>query len=148
MVEIDTPFSITDEDGAFVFRRCGDINVTIDDRILLKTRDGIERGSADGDARDNEVLLEKKCWRRLDWMGETTAGVLMFVPILMSTECSADDATLVTAASDTEESAATRCSTIVVVVASQGRGCDGEVPRVVLASDAPDCNNAVVVVMF
>ena len=74
-----------------------------------KTRDGIECGSADGDARDNEVLLEKKCWRRLDWMGETTAGVLMFVPILMSTECSADDAMLATAASDTEDSAAMRC---------------------------------------
>ncbi len=53
-----------------------------------------------------------------------------------------------TAALDTEERAATRCSTIVVVVASQGRGCDGEVPRVVSASDAPDCNYAVVIVMF
>ena len=55
---------------------------------------------------------------------------------------------LATAALEMEARAATRCSTIVVVVASQGRGCDGEVPRVVLASDAPDCNNAVVVVMF
>jgi hypothetical protein len=60
MVGIDVPFSIADEDGAFAFRRWGDINVTIDDRIVLKTRDGIERGSADGDATDDEVLLEKK----------------------------------------------------------------------------------------
>ncbi len=71
----------------------------------------------------------------------------MAFPILMSTECSADASTS-TAASETDESAAMRCSTIVVVVASQGRGCDGEVPRVVVASDAPDCNYAVVVVML
>ncbi len=80
-------------------------------------------------------------------MGVTTLGILIAFPIFISRECSAEASTS-TAASETDESAATRCSTIVVVVASQGRGCDGEVPRVVLASDAPDCNYAVVVVML
>ena len=68
----------------------------IDDRILFNTRDGIERGSADGDATDDEVLFEKKYWRRLDWIGDTTRGVLMAVPIRIRTECSAEASTSIT----------------------------------------------------
>ncbi len=108
MVGIETPSSPTDEDAAFAFRRCGDINVIIDDRILLNTRDGIDRGSADGVATDDEVSFEKKCWRRLDCIGETTRGVLMAVPIRISTECSVEASTSA-AAAETDERAATRC---------------------------------------
>ncbi len=80
------------------------------DRILFNTRDGIGRGLADGDATDDEVLFEKKCWRWVDWIGETTAGVLTALPIRMSIECSAVAWTsaTATAASETDERAATR----------------------------------------